>query len=352
VRRAVLIALTAAGLAAAPAAQAATKSVTLGLPGKTADRFQNKYGADSNNFFPKNTYIHVGDSVRFVPGGFHDVNLPKKGRKNLPLFVPSGTASGVKDAAGNLFWFNGRPTFGFNPTLLNFNWGKTVSYNGSAAVTSGLPVLPKIKPMTVRFTKTGAFFYYCDIHPGMRGIVDVVPGNAAIPSARQARRALAHQIANDEKVAKTLAAKTRVPARTVSMGAASSTGVEFFGFLPATLRVARGTTVKFAMPTKSREPHSATFGPGPATKGTTYVGQIASTFEGPGPFDPRATYPSEPTPGTLTSTIHGNGFYNTGLLSSASSTLAQATTITFGQAGTFDYYCLIHPFMHGKVIVS
>jgi plastocyanin len=51
--------------------------------------------------------------------------------------------------------------------------------------------------------------------------------------------------------------------------------------------------------------------------------------------------------------LHGNGFWNSGALDRVSATpLPQASQVTFGAPGTFTYYCLIHPFMKGTVVVQ
>ena len=93
---------------------------------------------------------------------------------------------------------------------------------------------------------------------------------------------------------------------------------------PAYLTVPRGTTVKFQMSKGSYEAHTATFGPGDAEKEpTSYLGAIAASFAGPAP-DPRAVYPSE-LPGTTAvaePALHGNGFWNSGVLDKASGVTA------------------------------
>ena len=81
---------------------------------------------------------------------------------------------------------------------------------------------------------------------------------------------------------------------------------------------------------------------------------IAGSFAGP-QLDQRALYPSElpPAPGSYTPTLHGNGFWNSGAMDkSAASPLPDSSQVTFSTPGTYDYYCLIHPFMHGQVIVN
>lgn len=350
-----VVVLSLAALLAAPAAaSAATKSVTMGLPPKQAKKIQDKFGSDANKFYRGTVTIHTGDSVKFLPFGFHTVDFPKTGGKAKPLIVPGGTATGVKDEAGADFWFNGRPTLGLNPALLKSGFGKTFTYTGAKAVNSGLPLQNKPKPMRVKFPNTGTFKYFCDVHPGMKGKVRVKRGGARIPSKRADAAAVAEQIDKDKKAAKKLK-NTPVPDDTVFLGSSNGKGVEYFGMLPESLTVPVGTTVSFRMKPKSSEVHTGSFGPGdPEKEPNSYLGKLAKSFESPS-FDPIATYSSEPpgTTATLIPTLHGNGFWNTGVLDAdAGSPLAVSEEVTFGQAGSYSYVCLIHPFMKGTVIVQ
>ena len=134
------IAAGVAVLAVVPAgASAATKTVDMGTPISAQKAFQ-KAVADVNDFFPHGTTIHVGDSIKFVPTGFHTVDFPAKGGKPLGLIAPAGTTSGVLDAAGAPFWFNGQPMLGFTPALGPPGlYGKKVTYTGAKRVESGAP---------------------------------------------------------------------------------------------------------------------------------------------------------------------------------------------------------------------
>ena len=327
----------------------------MGLPPKESKTFEEKYQSASNGFYPSTVTIGEGDSVSFVPLGFHNVHLPKQGGKPIPALVPTGTASGVVDAAGKPFWFNGQPTLGFNPPLLKSGFGKRFTYTGAKAVQSGLPLAPKPKPMRVKFGKAGTFTYYCDLHTGMKGKVKVVPAGAPVPTAKADAAAVKRQIAADTKRVKAIG-NLDVPDNTVQLGAADK-DVEFFGIVPAKLTVPVGTTVEFRMGRGSREPHTATFGPGnPLREPTSYLGVLASAFEKPGAIDGRSTYPSDPPPAgvaTLTPALHGNGFWNSGVLDAEAPTPPPVSAkVTFGQAGTYPYYCLIHPFMAAEVIVQ
>jgi plastocyanin len=51
--------------------------------------------------------------------------------------------------------------------------------------------------------------------------------------------------------------------------------------------------------------------------------------------------------------LHGNGFWNSGVLDGSSATpLPNSSKVTFGAPGTYNFYCLIHPFMKGSVVVQ
>ena len=88
-----------------------------GLPTAQQKPFQKAF-SDVNDFFPHGATIRVGDSIKFVPTGFHSVDIPRKGGSALALILPTGQPiAAVNDAAGAAFWFNGQQQVGFNPQL-------------------------------------------------------------------------------------------------------------------------------------------------------------------------------------------------------------------------------------------
>ncbi len=343
------------------AAQATTKSVTMGPPA-AAQKQLRPFDADANAFFPKQTTVRVGDSVRFTPLGFHNLHFPAKGKGPTALFAPTGKKiAGAADAAGQPFWFNGLDEQAFDPSVLVSGFGKTVTFDAAKGFQSGLPLGDKPKPVTLRFKKAGSFTYFCDVHPGMSGTVKVVRKGRAVGSARADAQRVKAQVASAVRVAKGLA-KTRATAdkaadntiTTIADGLAGAGGVEILGFSPTKATVAVGTTVTFAMPAKTTETHTATTGPGDAEKASTYLGALAKSLEAPVP-NQAALYPSDPPPATatLTGTLHGNGFWNSGSMDAvAASPPASSAKMTFGSAGTYTFYCLIHPFMKATVTVK
>jgi len=336
-------------------ASAATKDVSMGTPLSAQKSFR-PTDADVNAFFPSATTIHVGDSVRFLPVGFHNLDLPKKGGKPTALIAPTGQAiTGAADAAGAAFWFNGQQNLQFNlPALAPAGFGKKFTYTGAKGVQSGLPLANKPKPVTVKFAKAGTFTYYCDVHTGMKASVRVVAKSKKVPSAKADAQRVKDQVSKALAAAKA-APKTKPPAGVVDVGVAGKGGVEYFGMVPEKSTVPVGTTLTFRMSPGTYEDHTVTFGPGdPDKEPTSYLGKIAKSFEG-ATLDQTGVYPSEApgTTATLVPTLHGNGFWNSGVLDGSSATpLPGSSKVTFGAPGTYNFYCLIHPFMKGSVVVQ
>jgi plastocyanin len=337
-------------------AEAKTKTVNMGIPPKSGKAFQ-PLGVDVNAFFPSGVTVHKGDKVKFLPVGFHSFDFPPRGGDMLPLITPTGQKiSGEKDFSGTDFWFNGQDQVSFNPLLVaGMTFGKKLSFNGGKRIISGVPLGNKLKPITVTFKKTGTFTYYCNIHAGMKGKVTVKGKGKSIPSAKADKKALARQVATAIATSKKLP-KTQVPANTIDVGAAGNHGEELFAFVPDALTVPVGTSVTFRMHPASYDIHTATAGPGdPEADPDSYLGQLAKKFaEEPVPPG-QVVYRSEPpgTQGTLTPALHGNGFWNSGLMdTSTGSVIGSSDSVRFGAVGTYDFYCMVHPFMHARVTVQ
>jgi plastocyanin len=322
------------------------------LGAKAVKTLVNTYSPDVNAFFNARTTIHTGDSVKFVLNGFHTVDLPDKSGQALPLLTPGPTVTGVNDAAGNPFWFDGKlPSLGFNPKLLARTSGSV--YNGTTRLDTGLPLGPA-KPYTVKFTKPGTYKFFCDVHPGMVGTIVVKKKSASVPTAKQDATALQKTLVSDIKTMLKLA-RTRPAAGTVHLGEANRNGIELFAMFPATETISAGTTLTFAMSNGSREVHTATFGP------ASYIIPLSNAANPPKLLvDPAVTaiavLPSSPpgAPIVESQTAHGNAFANTGTLDTdkATVTIPSSGKITFTAPGTYHYMCLIHPQMRGTVIVK
>jgi plastocyanin len=345
------------GLLAPAAAQAATKTVTMGPPPIAAAKpIGDKYNSDVLAFFPSSVAVRVGDTVSFQPVGFHNVRFLGRAGKLAPVVVNgSKTVEGVLDAANVPFGFNGRKELNFNPKFFGpGNLGKTVVTDGTKEINSGLPFSEKAKPMKVRFTKAGLFRYVCDIHAGMKGSVRVVPRGRAVPSAASDARRVRRQISKAIAIAKGFQS-AKAPANTVNVGMFSRS-VSLFGFVPSQLTVPVGTKVTFRQVAGSPEIHTASTGPGnPLKDAGSYLGKIAKAFETDDQPPQIGIQPSDPGANPLlSSALHGNGFWNSGVLDGVSLTkvLPNTATVTFAQAGSYDFYCLVHPFMQATIKVQ
>ncbi len=335
------------------AAQGATRTDVAGPPSKVSGL---PPGADSNAFYRKTITIHVGDKVKWKFNGFHTVTFPAKGKKP-PAFIgldpAGGKTSGVNDAAGNPFWFNGQPLLTLQPDGAFPAGGK--SYNGKKLVSSGAPLSPGApKPFTVKFTKKGSFSYYCTIHVGMKGTVKVVGKGKAIPSNKANAKAAKKEYA---KVVKRLKkdGKFAGPAGNAVRAGNDTLTSTILGFFPTKKSVPVGTTVTFAMSSVTTEAHTITFGPADYLKSASdaFIG-ATSTPAGLPVVASLAAFPSDPPPGLpADGTNHGNGFVNTGVIDGdAASPQPSSAQITFSKAGTYSYICLIHPDMHGEIDVT
>ena len=356
-RRLALVALGAALIVPA-SAQAATKTVVAGPLKSVKGVFGGHASGDIDGFSLKTVTVHVGDRVRWKFNGFHTVTFPKKGGKDIPFVIPDPTGakySGINDAAGAPFWFNGQTRLVANPLGAFPQGGKT--FNGSQLTGSGAAAPgASPKPYALKFTKAGTYTYECVIHPGMKAKVKVVPKGKPIPSAKQDRKTAAKLFAKEVKAAKKQAKGPKLPASTVQGGNDKGSVVQL-RFFPASIKVPVGGSVRFQV--KSRpEIHTFAFGP-PAYLQSVASGIITPV---PGPAGPPAlvfsgqvVFPSDPPPALppYDGTNHGNGYFSTGVLDGdPSSPQPPATTVKFTKAGTYGFICLVHPFMRGQVVVG
>ncbi len=308
---------------------------------------------DFDGFFPGATRIHVGDSVSFAINGFHSVTFLATGQAPPPLIIlaPTSPISGKLDAAGAPFWFNGQPSQVINPVVAAPSGGKT--YAGKGFLNSGLPAGEgPPKPFVVKFTKAGTFTFHCLVHPGMKGVVRVLPKSRSVPSAKVDAAAARLQLQAGTLQARTLR-QVKPAANTVLAGNDAGT-VAWLRFFPQSLRVKTGTTVEFKIASQ-REVHTITFGPAAYTTGIekSFITPVGGPGGPPTLFvNPLAAYPSDPPPlPPYTGANHGNGFEGGGIISNGGPPLPSSLKITFTKAGVYPFECVIHPEMDGKVTV-
>jgi plastocyanin len=349
----VLAMAAAAALWTAPTAGAATRIVlTGGPPPKASQAGGLKFPAalDLNGFFRRRITIHVGDSVKWVMSQrvVHTVTFLKPGTK-VPTLETQDAAhpyTGVKDAAGNDFWFNGQPSLLIPPDHAGPVGGART--NGRTYHNSGLTA-PAFKPYKLKFTRAGTFRYVCLVHPGMTGTVRVVRRGHRIPSARANRREAIREMRRALRLAKRQA---NFHPKGNNVVAAHDKGVvSWFRFFPAVRSIKVGQSVTFSISSQS-EIHTVTFGP------EAYRDDLEKNLILGGPvgpiFNPQIFLPSDKPPlPAYDGANHGNGYFNTGIMDTNPNTpVPRTNTVTFTKAGTYVFECTIHPGMEGTIKVT
>ena len=313
--------------------------------------------ATQNAFLPASIKVHVGDTVTWTTTHGHTVTfLGKLKPQQLPFVMPDpagSTYEGFTDAAGQPFHFNGMPKFIFN--------GRIFGPIGSDVVRDRKRLHNRVlfsqgpkKPgrTSYRFTKPGVYKYVCLLHPGMDGVVRVVPKAAKIPSPA-AVRAVAKRTEQRNWARARKLDKVKPPANTILAGVGDTTTL--IAFKPSVLTVKAGTTVRIVSGS-STEFHNVVLGPVEYLK--TFFRETSLFPEGPGSpnqVSPVDVYGSDPErPQIHTGTNHGNGFFVTPVVDKAKYTpLPSNSEVTFTTPGTYTYYCGVHfPDMKGTIVVT
>ena len=128
----------AAALLVPAAAQAKTKTVYVGRPGRDQEDLQAQ-ATDANAFFPAQLTVNAGDSVKFVPAGFHTVDIPKKGGGAAAAARPDGQKVAGVDRRRRRAVLVQRPgRAGPQPgAVRRVGFGKKFTYTGAKRIESG-----------------------------------------------------------------------------------------------------------------------------------------------------------------------------------------------------------------------
>ncbi len=220
----------------------------------------------------------------------------------------------------------------------------TGPYDGESFVNSGLQPIPpaKAKPFTMTFGTAGKFSYYCVIHPGMIGEVDVVTSGktdtrkqAAARGAAEAKRWVKEGTAAKKKLVSTKrhSAGNSDGTRTwtIEMGATTK-HTDILAFAPTPKKIKAGDHVKFL--NNSQAPHTGTF----AGKQEPITNPIGPQTD-------------NPTPGPSPQTLDTTALFNTGLIPPNASAgpdsppppkSVRSYTYVVPDKGKYPYYCILH----------
>jgi plastocyanin len=211
--------------------------------------------------------------------------------------------------------------------------GQSVSYDGTEYVSSGY--LFRDETFSLGFAAAGTHEFFCIIHPGMQGVVEVVaPGSEALTTQAEIDTAAAQTFTPALEALKAAAAAEVAEgiSRATNADGSSTWTIDVGGlvgpsdlqqFFPASLDVAVGDTVEWhsAVPT----PHTATFLGGD---------------EFPVPPTPENPLVLQPTPPPADG-YTGVGYLNSGIIG-LGWPAGQTYAVTFAAPGAFPYLCVLH----------
>lgn len=220
----------------------------------------------------------------------------------------------------------------------------TGPYDGQSFVNSGLlPAGPGTpKPFTMSFAHAGTFRYFCVIHPGMVGQVNVVDSGKTDSKAAVAKRGAkesARWVKEGKAAQKKLLASSKhskansegTRTWTVQMGI-STPHTDVLQFAQTPRKVHAGDHVTFI--NNSTAPHTATF----AGKQKPIT-------------DPTSPETDAPAPGPSPQTLNKTALFNSGLVppnasagptSPAPPKAARSYTYVVPAKGSYPYYCILH----------
>jgi plastocyanin len=301
---AVVVALSLVGSAiAADAAGPETWQVSVGK--ETAS-------ASLDSMFPKVIYIQEGDSVVFTNGA--------KFTPHTVTFLAGQAPLSPQDPSSE------------KPTAAS-----GVSWDGKTLLNSGI-LVPTMK-YEITFTASGAYSYYCVLHPMMTGTVVVVPKGQPIPSKIEQAAAVkvqenelimqANSLLNSQEAQTTVNADKSLTYQ-VGLGSANTT-FSHNRMVPELVVVSAGDTVKWNN-LSPYEPHFVTFN---KPKDLNFLTEQ-------GGFNPKFMAPAGGK------AFNGTDFTNSGMIMGG-----QSYSLQFTKEGTYAYECYMHSgsLMKGTIVV-
>jgi plastocyanin len=224
--------------------------------------------------------------------------------------------------------------------------GSVIAYDGTAQVSSGIPNDPN-GTFSLTFTRTGTFGYVCVLHPGMRGEVTVREAGAPLPetpaqATARGQATAAELLSRMQTGAAAVRSASMEGVHTAMAGLGDGFGASALQFLPGDLAVRRGDTVVWVMPDPF-EVHTISFA----------SGATPPDFVDPRPPAQPGGPPQLVIPANVAGPVGGAAYAGQGLVSSGIIGNGGAYFLRFdAPAGAYEYLCLIHPTMRGRITVT
>ena len=282
-------------------------------------------------FAPTVVQVHQGDSVMWHIASFHNIHF--------------------EDQAAEFAIFpivDGQPVPQINPDVAFPTIENGASFTGGS-VNSGLPGDDPIFSLVID-APVGRYAYFCDIHPGMVGVIEVVADDVAIPSAGEVELEAEKEFG--EQFNQAFAAQPGLAAN------AATQAVD--GVLEVTL--GSGDTGRATI--NQINSYTGIIQAGESVTWTNPSGSIEAHFINSLPYDEEALPDIIPQPqddappvlsigpGFLGTTPDGSVVNAGDSFNSAFINPGQSYTLTFNDPGVYMYFCHIHPGMNGVIVVQ
>jgi len=291
-------------------------------------------GVTAINFYPNTLTINAGDSISFSFPAQEPHTVTFDAGKVPGLFLTGITPNSPNPGDLDL-------TVAFSPVNSD---GTKASYDGSQAVSSGVPTDPpgERSPFVVSFPKAGIYYFECALHgPLMSGDIAVLPAGATLPETPAAAKSragaeLARNLTNTmvegQAFAITPGAIPGPAGSTIHTFSAGAPGdhLSVNQFVPGDLTIKRGDYITWSQPDPNQF-HTVTFlsgGTGPA---------FLQIIPQPGGA-PKIIIPALVNAPSGGSTYTGSGLLNSGTLTPGNS----VTLKIDAPPGTYEYICLFH----------
>ncbi|HEV2125689.1 MAG TPA: plastocyanin/azurin family copper-binding protein [Chloroflexota bacterium] len=284
-------------------------------------------------YFPGKLTVRAGDTVNFKFASAHTVTF--NGGKETPALIVPGPR------LGSLMLGPGFAPIGPQ--------GPSIVYDSTQQISSGLPMGgPETggpPSYSVTFAKPGLYGFVCTLHPGMHGEIEVLEAGApltetpaqATARGQQTLAALLGRIQQNVGDTRTTHVGT---VHTAIAGLGDAFGVSAIRMIPGDLSVRRGDTVVWTN-ADPYEVHTIAFAPD---------GKVPEFVE---PQPQPAGPPLMVIPESVASIVGGESFDGKSYTNSGLLQAGDTYALRFDAApGTYDYLCIVHPFMKGTVTVT
>jgi plastocyanin len=275
------------------------------------------------------------------------------------------------------------PAITNNPTSATCSTGPTAPpcvFDGTSVMSSGIIPVSSGAAFAVQLAPTlapGDYTYFCVIHPGMQGTIHVVPATQPATDAATLQTEATNE--RNQLNAGAAAAETAASAPTSTVNPDGShtwtvhvgitaDDVELLEYLPASVPIHKGDSVKFDASGTTQEIHTVTTGSGfvaglvpfpahndcevangPDTPAASVNGPPESGCADPNGYEQPLNISQQGEPAVISSALTAASSFLSGRADVLALGGQASHTYKFPNNGTYQFFCAIHANMGGTV---